>query len=260
MILLVHFWEHQFWRLRSSFRATIVSGMIGPLMYLLGIGIGIGSQVDVEAADLGTGRYVDFVGPGLMAAAAMQLGATESLWDTAASLKWRGNYISAVTTPLSTAQLFVGHAGWIGFRALIGATVYLLPLLLFGIPERLTTVLAPFVAALTATAFAAPLSAWSGHVVSQGQTEQSFPMILRLGILPMYLFSGAFYPIEQLPLVLEWIARVLPVWHGVELVRGLIIDTDLSLSGGLTHLAVLAAYTALGMVVGARTFTKALGT
>ena len=78
MTLLFHFWEHQFWRLRSSFRATIVSGMVGPLMYLLGIGIGIGSQVDVQAADLGTGRYVDYVGPGLMAAAAMQLGATEA--------------------------------------------------------------------------------------------------------------------------------------------------------------------------------------
>ena len=85
-------------------------------------------------------------------------------------------------------------------------------------------------------------------------------MILRLVILPMYLFSGAFYPIDQLPLALEWVARVLPVWHGVELVRGLIIDTGLSFVGGVTHLAVLVAYTALGMVAGARAFTKALGT
>lgn len=258
--VLIHFWEHQLWRFRSSFRATIVSGTVGPLMYLLGIGIGIGSQVDARAAELPTSDYLEFVGPGLMAAAAMQLGAQESLWQTAGSLRWRGNYVSSIVTPLSIPQLFFGHVTWIGFRALVAAVFYLLVLFLFGIPTLWTTLLAPFAAALTAMAFAGPLSAYTGWTTSQGGAEQSFPVILRLGIIPMYLFSGAFYPIDQLPVVLEWIARVLPVWHGVELVRGLMVDVDLSLAEGLGHLAVLLAYTGLGLLLGARTFVKALGT
>jgi lipooligosaccharide transport system permease protein len=251
-MVLLHFWEHQLWRLRSSFRATIV--------YLLGIGIGIGSQVDTGAAGLGTDRYLDYVGPGLMAAAAMQLGSVESLWSTGASLKWQGNYISAIATPLGIGQLFVGHVVWIGFRAFVGATVYLVALFVFGIPTQLTTALAPLAAALTATAFASPISAWTGWVTSGGQSDQSFPMILRLFVLPMYLFSGAFYPIDQLPLVLEWVSRVLPVWHGVELVRGLTIDTGLTASAAAGHTLLLLTYTVVGMAFGARTFTKALGT
>jgi len=257
MTAVVHFWEHQFWRLRSSFRATLVAGTTGPLMYMLGIGIGIGSQVDVVEAQLGTDSYLEFVGPGLMAAAAMQLGATESLWETAASLKWRGSYVSAIATPLSIPGLFFGHTAWIGFRAVIGATAYLLALFLFRIPTEWTTVFSPLAAALTATAFAAPLSAWTGWVISRGNSEQSFPTILRLGIVPMYLFSGAFYPIEQLPIVLEWVARILPVWHGVVLVQNLVVGVELPL--GLWHLVVLVAYTVAGVAFGGRTFTRALG-
>ena len=73
----------------------------------------------------------------------------------------------------------------------------------------------------------------------------------------MYLFSGAFYPIDQLPVALEWVARILPVWHGVVLVQRLIVGTDLPL--GVWHVAVLLGYTAVGIAIGGRMFTKALG-
>ncbi|MEM8925400.1 MAG: ABC transporter permease [Actinomycetota bacterium] len=259
MTVLVHFWEHQLWRFRASFRTTILSGLVGPLVYLLGIGIGIGTQVDVDAAGLSTGRYLDFVGPGLMAAAAMQLGASEGLWVTAGALKWQGNYLSIVSTPLGIGQLFIGHTVWVGFRALVGAVAFLLVLVLFGVPTLATTVLTPFVAALTAMAFVAPISAWTGWVTSKGDSDQSFPMIFRLFILPAYLFSGAFYPIEDLPTALTWIGRVLPVWHGVELSRGLMVDVGLTAGVAAIHLGVLLAYIALGAIAGARTFTLALG-
>ena len=257
--MIWHFWENQLWRFRASFRATIVTGTFGPLIYLLGIGVGIGSQVDAPAADLPTGTYLDFVGPGLMAAAAMQMGASESLWPTAGAIKWDGHYIATVSTPLTISQLFVGHVGWIGFRVLVGAIFYLGVLALFGIAASALAILAPIAAALTGMAFAAPLSAFSGWRMSLGETDQSFPLIMRLGIIPMYLFSGAFYPVDQLPLVLEWIARVLPVWHGVELVRGLTVDVDLTAAAAAGHVAVLLAYIAVGIAVGLRTFRLVLG-
>ncbi len=258
--VLINFWEHQFIRFRKTFRSTITAGLVGPLMYLLGIGIGLGSQVDAGAADLGTDSYVDFVGPGLMAASAMQLAASESLWQTAGLLRWRGVYVSVAHSPLAIGQLFVGHVFWIGFRVVVSTTMYLLILALFGIVGSPLALLSPLVAALTGMAFAAPISAYTGWAISRGPGDQSFPMILRLGIIPLFLFSGAFYPIDQLPAALEWLARVLPVWHGVELVRGMVLGQDLDLGSAAGHLAVLVGYIAAGLAIGRHTFTKVLGT
>ncbi|MEM7326791.1 MAG: ABC transporter permease, partial [Actinomycetota bacterium] len=199
---LLHFLEHQLLRFRSTFRGTVITGATGPLLYLLGIGIGIGSQVDAEASQLGTTDYLTYVGPGLMAAAAMQLAGSESLWQTGGLLKWQGVYVSLTSTPLSIGQLFTGHVLWIGFRVFVASVLFLLVLLPFGVVEQPLAILAPFAAVLTGMAFAAPISAWTGYVTSNGPGDQSFPVILRLFILPMYLFSGAFYPIEQLPEVL----------------------------------------------------------
>lgn len=257
---LFHFLEHQLLRFRSTFRGTIIGGAAGPLMYLLGIGIGIGSQIDAEASELGTSDYLTFVGPGLMAAAAMQLAGSESLWQTGGLLKWEGVYISITSTPLSIGQLFTGHVLWIGFRVLVASVLFLLVLVPFGVPQSPLAVLAPLAAVLTGMAFAAPISAWTGYVTSTGPGDQSFPLVLRLFITPMYLFSGAFYPIEQLPELLTWISRVLPVWHGVELARGLIIDNGLTATAAAGHVAVLVAYIAGGIVVGTRMFVRALGT
>lgn len=237
----------------------MITGATGPLLYLLGIGIGIGSQVDANAAELGTSDYLTFVGPGLMAAAAMQLAAGESLWQTGGLLKWQGVYVSTTSTPLGIGQLFAGHVMWIGFRVLVASVLFLAVLLPFGVAERWSAVAAPLAAVLTGMAFAAPISAWTGYVTSNGPGDQSFPLILRLFITPMYLFSGAFYPIEQLPEVLTWVSRILPVWHGVELTRGLIIDNGLTAAAAAGHLAVLLAYIAVGIVVGARMFRRALG-
>ncbi len=252
---LVHFLEHQFLRFRTTFRGTVVSGAVGPLFYLLGLGLGLGSQIDAQETGLQTAEYLDFVGPGLMAAAAMQLGASESLWQTAGQLRWRGTYVSITNTPLTTGQLFTGHVLWIGFRALVGAVIYLVVLTGFGVPTGPRALVAPLAAVGTAMAFAAVISAWTGHV----EGDQSFPVILRLGVLPLYLFSGAFYPVDQLPAVLAWFSRLTPVWHGVQLCRGLIIDRGLSLGAGLGHAAVLIGFIVAGVLAGRRTFTKALG-
>lgn len=252
---LFHFLEHQFIRFRTTFRGTVLNGAAGPLMYLLGIGIGLGSQIDAQESGLGTTNYLQFVGPGLMAASAMQSAASESLWQTAGQLRWRGTYVSITNTPLATGQLFVGHVLWIGFRVLVGSSIYLVVLTGFGVPTSPLALLSPFAAVLTGMAFGSIISAWTGHVTQ----DQSFTVILRLGIVPMYLFSGAFYPVSQLPTALGWFSRITPVWHGVQLCRGLIIQQDLDLTKAIGHVGVLVAYIAVGVFVGTRTFRRALG-
>ena len=252
---LIHFLEHQLVRFRTTFRGTVVSGAFGPLMYLLGIGLGLGSQIDAQESGLGTTNYLQFVGPGLMAASAMQTAASESLWQTSGQLRWTGTYVSISNTPLATGQLFFGHVLWIGFRVLIGAAIYLAVLTGFGVPTSPLALLSPLAAVLTATAFGSLISAYTGYT----DKENTFPVILRLGIIPMYLFSGAFFPVSQLPTALGWFSRFTPVWHGVRLCRGLIIQQDLTVLAAVGHVAVLLGYTGLGLFIGTRTFRKALG-
>jgi lipooligosaccharide transport system permease protein len=141
----------------------------------------------------------------------------------------------------------------------VASTLFLLVLVPFGIPIAPLALLAPFAAALTGMAFAAPLSAWTAYVTSKGPGDQSFPLILRLMILPMYLFSGAFYPVDQLPTALAWFSRVTPVWHGVQLTRGLITEQGIELVSAIGHTAVLAGYIVFGLIIGTRTFSRALG-
>lgn len=252
---LRHFFEHQLRRYRSTWRGTVVSGVANPLVFLLALGVGLGSLIDAEGrGDLGAATtYLEFVGPGLLAAAAMQAGAAESLWPTLGALKWEGTYKAVLATPLTAAELATGHLAWIGFRVAVGATLFTTVLALFGIPRSPWVVLAVPAAVLTALAFAAPLSAFS----ARQETDETFPMINRVGIIPLFLFSGAFFPVEQLPAVASAVARVTPLWHGVTLCRDLALGSA-TVASAVAHVAYLAVFVALGWWWAVRSFSARL--
>jgi len=138
---------------------------------------------------------------------------------------------------------------WIGFRITVSATLYLAVLAAFGVVGSWLAVLAPAVAFLVALAVAGPLSAWS----ASQDSDDSFGPINRLGLTPLFLFSGAFFPIDQLPAAIAWISRVFPVWHGVELTRGLINGT-LEAAVGFGHVGYLLLWAAAGVVLAIRSF------
>jgi lipooligosaccharide transport system permease protein len=252
---LRHFFEHQLRRYRSTWRGTVVSGVANPVVFLLALGVGLGSLIDAEGrGDLGAATtYLEFVGPGLLAAAAMQAGAAESLWPTLGALKWEGTYKAVLATPLTAAELATGHLAWIGFRVGVGASLFTAVLVAFGIPRSPWTVLAVPAAVLTALAFAAPLTAFS----ARQETDETFPMINRVVIIPLFLFSGAFYPVEQLPAALEALARLTPLWHGVTLCRDLMLGTA-TVAGAVGHVAYLLAVVAAGWWWALRTFSARL--
>ena len=249
---LWHFLEHQFVRYISTWRSTVVTSLLFPVMFLLAIGVGLGSQVD-DTSTLGTVDYKAFVGPGVMAGVAMLQGGAMSLWPTLSAIKWEGTYQAALATPLTAAELSTGHLVWIGFRTGVGASLYLAVLTLFGIPASPLAILAPAAAALTALAFAGPISAFT----ATQQKDDAFGAINRVTLTPLFLFSGAFYPLEQLPVVVEWVARVFPVSHGVALTRGL-VNNSISLVDALGHAGYLATWAVLGWAAAVRTFTGRL--
>lgn len=247
---LLHFLTHQALRSRSTWRATLISGVVTPVFFLLALGLGLGSLV-TETSALGTTDYLEFVGPGLLATAAMQQGGQQGLWPTLGALKWEGNYQAALLTPLNTAELATGHILWIGARILTSSALFTLVLAGFGVADSPWAVLAPLAATLTGLGFAAPISAFA----ATRDSDLSFSIIIR-ALLFLFLFSGAFFPIDQLPVVLQWLARITPIWHGVEVCRALISGRPGA--SDLLHLTYLTATVLIGWRLAMVTFQRRL--
>lgn len=244
------FITHQALRSRSSWRTTVISGVVTPAFFLLALGVGLGSLV-TDRSGLGTDDYLSFVGPGLLATAAMQQGGQLSLWPTLGALKWEGNYQAALLTPLTAAELATGHLMWIGIRVFVSSALFTVVLAGFGVAASPLALLAPFVAVLVGLCFAAPMSAYA----ATQDNDMIFSLIVR-GLLFLFLFSGAFFPVSQLPLAMRLVAQVTPVWHGVELCRSLMTGS-IAPSDGL-RVAYLFMIVFLGWRAALRTFRQRL--
>jgi len=171
-----------------------------------------------------------------------------------AGFKWFRTYHAAAATPLSPGQIAAGVGLWHATKALITAGGVAAVLLLFDDTRSSGLPLAVLFAGLTGTAFAAPLTAWA----ATREQERSFPSINRFVITPLFLFGGAFYPIDELPEWLQWIAKVTPIWHGVELCRDA-VNHRLELGDTLVHVGYLIVLVVAGWAVATRTFAERLG-
>jgi lipooligosaccharide transport system permease protein len=252
----VRLWESQFRLYRTIWRSNVLGAFFQPFLYLLGMGLGVGALVDdgPGSDSLGGLTYFEFLAPGLMATSAMMVAAGEGLWPVLLGFKWGRGWHAAAATPLTPGQIAGGIALWQTTKALITGSGVALALVLF--PETRTWGLIPAVvfAALTGIAFSAPLMAWS----ATREQENSFPSINRFVITPLFLFGGAFYPIEELPDWLQPIAKVTPIWHGVELCRDA-VNLRLELGSTIVHVFYLGCWAAAGWLVARRTFAERLG-
>lgn len=227
---------------RRTWRGSVISTFLNPILYLLAMGVGLG-----ELVDAGTGEasldipYLTFLAPGLLAAAAMQTGAGDASYPVMAGIKWRKTYQATLSTPIGVPELVLGHLGWVTIRLTFVTTVFALIMVLFDATTLVEGVLAVPPAVLTGVAFAAAITAYTGRLKS----EVGLSGLFRFGIVPMFLFSGTFFPIEQLPDYMEPLAYVTPLWHGVELCRGLALGLDFAF-----HPVVSVAYLALWIVGG----------
>lgn len=238
---------------RKVWRNLLLTLLVGPALYLLAMGVGVGTLIDDNpTSDLGVG-YLEYVTPGLMAAAAMQTAMGQSLYPVLASVLWVKTAYGVSATPVRPADMAFGMQLWLGFLYLTGALAFLAMAALVGAVHSPLALLAPPVVALGGLAYSTGAAAWA--IGREG--EQSFQPLLRLGILPSFLLSGTFFPISQLPDPVAALAAVTPLWHSVSLVRGLTSGT-IGLGPGLGHLAVLAAYTAVGLAAAGRAYRRRL--
>jgi lipooligosaccharide transport system permease protein len=238
---------------RTGWRATIGSSILMPLLFLIALGYGFGTQVKSGAATEGM-RYVAYLAPALLASAAVQNAASESTFPILAGFKWQKIYWGIGATPISPARIAAGELLWISMRVLISGTVYLVIAMLLGAMSGLGVVLALLFATLCGMSLAAPLVAFSATIEREGQ---QFNNIFRFLVLPMTLFAGTFFPVASLPVYLRPIAWLTPLWHGTELTRAAVFGR-MHLWPVLGHTAYLLALFALGAWLAARQFQRRL--
>lgn len=246
-------YEHWLAQYKRVWRGTVGTSLVNPLLYLAALGVGLGTIVDRSQNAPAGVPYLDFIAPGLLAAAAMQTAATESSWPVLGAIKWTRTYYAMTATPLTERDVLIGHQLFVVTRVLTASAAYLLVVALFGAVSSWLGLLAIPVSVLIGTAYSMPLAAFA----ATRESETVFPPIFRFVIVPMFLFSGTFFPVEQLPLAFELAAYVTPIWHGVELCRGLMLGT-IELLPALGHVAYLLVWTIGGLVLARRTYRRRL--
>ncbi len=239
---------------RRTWRGSVISTFLSPAMYLLAMGIGLGALVDRGAGSAALGiPYLTFLAPGLLVAAAMQTGAGDGSWPVMAGIKWTKTYHATLATPIRVQDLVVGHVSWVGVRVTFVSVVFVLVMAAFGAVPVGAGLLAVVPAVLTGLAFTSPVTAYAAWL----ERDTGLSNLFRFGIVPMFLFSGTFFPITQLPGWMQPLAYLVPLWHGVELARGISLGLPMTFSPAI-HVTYLLVWIAVGTVVGIRLFRRRL--
>jgi lipooligosaccharide transport system permease protein len=241
---------------RHSFM-VIFSGFFEPLFYLLSMGFGVGSLIgDVPLGDGRNVPYAVFVAPALLASSAMNGAIYETSNNFFYKLKYARLYDAAIATPMSLLDVALGEIAWamlrgslyvVGFLAVIvmlglaGTVLVTSPLGLLAFPAAMLVGFAFSAMGLAATTF---VRKW-----------QDFDF-LQLAIMPMFLFSGTFYPISAYPPALQAVVQATPLYRGVHLIRALMIGTpDASLAIDVIYLLVMGI---VGLAIASRRLSRLL--
>jgi lipooligosaccharide transport system permease protein len=221
---------------RRVWMGSVITSFATPILFLLAMGLGMGTLVD-EGGGLEGVSYLSFLAPGLLAATGMQVAATESAWRVHGAIKWQKTYLAALATPVGTADLASGHLIWLGVRVFLSAVVFAVVMTLFGAATLGGALLATIPTVLTGLAFAGPITAFSASL----ENDYYLAGLFRFGIVPMFLFSGTFFPVTQLPAWSLPIAFATPLWHGVQLARAAALGIDPYFPPG-AHVAYLLVW------------------
>jgi lipooligosaccharide transport system permease protein len=235
---------------RRTWRGSVFSDLLSPVLFLAAMGFGLGTLVDGGIDGV---PYVEFIAPGVLAASAMQCAVGESTYTVMGAIKWQRQYHAMLAAPLRVTDLLTGHLAYVAMRVTIAASVFLAVATALGAIRSWWALLALPVAVLCGLAFATPVFAFS----ALQENDLGFAVLFRFVVMPMFLFSGTFFPVSQLPSVIQPVAYATPLWHAVDLCRDLALGTASALPA-VGHIAYLALWVVAGVLVARRTFTRRL--
>jgi lipooligosaccharide transport system permease protein len=249
--------EHRLLGMRSYLQTLIATGIGNPLVYLFALGLGLGSLVDADIGDGsgGTVSYLTFVAPALLASAAVTVATEEFTYPVLASFKWNPIFSAMRSAPVSSAQIADGTIIAVAFRIVGTCVIYFAAIVLFGAVPSPLGALAIVVASLTGVAVGVAIMAYTTTVE---EDKGQMAIIMRFIVTPMFLFSGTFFPLATLPVYLQWIGWISPLWHGTELGRVLSYGSAEPIWLTVTHVVYLLALTIVGWRLCRRFTTRRL--
>ena len=238
---------------KRTWKGSVISSFVTPLLYVLAMGVLLGGFIKGDPAKLeGATSYLAFVAPGLVAAQAMTTVFGEVTYPVMGMVKWHKTYFGMIATPLRVRDVILSHLGFVTFRVATTCAVFLAVMAPFDVFASVPGVIAAFfVQLLIGLAFATPIYAFSAGL----KDESAFALVFRLGMIPLFLFSGAFFPVANLSSWMEALAKVTPLWHGVDLTRMLTLGhVDWPLAA--VHVAYLVLLAVAGWFWAVRRLTK----
>jgi lipooligosaccharide transport system permease protein len=242
-------WNRELQLFARYWRPTTFSAVLEPTVYFLALGLGLGMLIDqVDGIP-----YVQFVGTGIVASAAMAAAVFPGMFNTFVARVFQKVYDGILATPISPPELVLGEATWIAVKAgLYACAPLLITILFFGLAPAPTMVIVPFVAILTGLGFAF-FGQWVSGVVS---SIDSFQYVTSALITPLFLVSGIFFPLTNLPPIARTLAHLNPLFHSVQLVRD--ASFDALGAADLWHAAFLAGFALAMGVLAVRRMTVRL--
>ncbi|MCU1534397.1 MAG: type transporter [Glaciihabitans sp.] len=248
--------EHRLLAMRSYLQTIVVTSVGNPLLYLFGFGVGLARLVTADVGDGGIPHsYLAFVAPALLASAAVTVAAEESTYPVMMGFKWNPIFYAMNAAPLTGRQIVNGLVISISARVVPTVAIYYAFMLLFGAVPQPLGALDILVAAFTGMSVALVIMAFTSTIT---EDKGQMAMIMRFGILPMFLFSGTFFPLSQLPLFLQWIGWISPLWHGTQLGRVFAYGMTEPLWLTVVHVAYPLALGIFGWWSTSRTVTRRL--
>ena len=232
----------------------ILSGVFEPIFYLIGIGLGLGGII--QEVPLPNGQvvaYAAFVAPALVATAAMNGAVFETIFNVFFKLNYAKTYDGVLATPMGITEIALGEMLWALMRAALYAVAMFVIMFFMGLILSPLGILMIPASLLVAAAFAAAGLAGTSYL----RTVNDFDVPMGLIVMPMFLFSGTFFPIEAvLPDWLVTIIQFTPLYHGINLIRGL--STGIVGIGQVWDLLYLVVFFAICLGIAMRQMERKL--
>jgi len=249
--------EHQLREIKHYGPATFAQAIGTPLLSWLAYGIGIGALVTAGTGGAGIDGvpYLAFVLPAMMCALTLQIWAEESMFGPMVGLNWRRTFVAMRSTPLVVSQIAGGVELAVLLRAALTAVLYAVVSLVAGAFSSPLAPLSVLAALLGAAAFGLPLAAYSASLRSE---SGQFALVNRFLVLPLTLLSGTMFPLAAMPIWLQWIGWLSPLWHAAELARSAANGTSEPAWLLVVHVLYLLALAVLGWALLVRALRRRL--
>lgn len=216
----LYVFEHRFTLARRQWTSNVVPALGLPALYLFAMGLGLGSLIGggggAGGGDLGGVSYLVFVAPALLTAAAFQTASEEFIFPIRLGFKWNPIFVGMNAAPLSPGQIIDGNILYTSLRITVNSLVYFVLMVLFGAVPSGWGIVSVLAALLTAVSFGGPVCAYISSLDKDASQET---LVLRFIVMPLTLFSGTYFPLSLMPVYLQWIGWISPLWHGTQLAR-----------------------------------------